>query len=91
MSMAADRLTIDPATVFDNVEKDRVEFAGDAGDDRHAFAVLYDALRALSGVDPVTEPVAVFHQYRDRIAEAGTTALARDQAQDIVVISENDL
>ena len=89
--MAADRLTIDPATVFDNVEQARVEFAADAGDDRYAFAVLYDTLRALSGIDPVTEPVALFHQYRDRIAEIGTTALARDPAQTLVVISENDL
>ncbi len=89
--MPADRLLIDPATIFDNPTDLRVEFAADAGDDRHAFAVPYDSLRAMSGVDPVTEPVALFGRFADQIADAGAKALARDDTPEIVVIGESDL
>lgn len=89
--MAADQLSIDTATLFDNVDERRVEFAADLGGERHAFAVLYDTLRALTGINPVTEPVATLHGVADRVAAAGAKALARDPDQVMVVISENDL
>ena len=89
--MAADRLTIDPATTFDNPDARRVEFAADIGDERHAFAVPYDSLRALSGIDPVTEPVALVQRYAEQLSMAGAKALARDGDQVMVVIGEADL
>lgn len=89
--MAADRLNIDTATLFDNVDDRRVEFRGTIGDDTHGFAVPYDTLRALTGEDPVTEPVATLRRVADRIATAATTALARDAEPAMVVVSENDL
>lgn len=89
--MAADRLNIDTATLFDNVDERRVEFRGTIGDETHAFAVPYDMLRALTGEDPVTEPVATLRRVEDRIASAGAAALARDDDQTMVVVSENDL
>ncbi|SFP92361.1 hypothetical protein [Sphingomonas rubra] len=89
--MAADRLLIDPTTLLDNVDERRVEFAGDLGDMQQAFAVPYDTLRALSGIDPVTEPVALVRRYADELAVAGAKALARDEDQVMVVIGEADL
>lgn len=89
--MAADRLNIDTATMFDNVDERRVEFAAAIGEERHAFAVPYDSLRALTGIDPITEPVATLHRVADQVAQAGAKALARDPDQVMVVISENDL
>ena len=89
--MPTDRLTIDPATLFDNPTDLRVEFVADVGDERHAFAVPYDTLRAVSGVDPVTEPVALLQRYAEQIAAAGAKALANDSGREIVVIGEADL
>lgn len=89
--MAADRLTIDPATVFDNSGERRVEFAADVGDDRRAFAAQYDLLEALAAEVPDDRAVALFHQHAARIQELGTAALARNIDQDLVVISENDI
>lgn len=89
--MAADRLTIDSTTLFDNADELRVEFAADAGDQRQAFAVPYDTLRALSGIDPVTEPVALVRQYDEQLSVAGARAFGRDEDQAMVVIGESDL
>ena len=89
--MAQDRLTIDPASVFDNVDDRRIEFAADVDTARQAFAVHYDVLRALAAEDPDDRAVALFQQHAPRIAELGLAALARDYDQDLVVISENDL
>lgn len=89
--MAQDQLTIDKATVFDNVNDRRVEFAGEVDGVVQAFAVQYDVLEAIAAEVPDDRAVALFHQNIDRIAAAGTAALARDQDQDLVVISENDL
>lgn len=89
--MPADRLTIDHATLFDNIDERRVEFAADLGEERQAFAVPYDTLRALSGIDPVTEPVALVERFADELAEAGAKAFARDEDQVIVVVGESDL
>jgi hypothetical protein len=61
--MAADRLTIDPATVFDNVDDRRVEFAADIGDQRRAFAAQYDLLEALGAEVPDDRAVAVFRKH----------------------------
>lgn len=89
--MAADRLTIDPATIFDNVDERRVEFAADIGDDRYAFAAQYDLLEALAAEAPDDRAVAVFRQQQAQIEALGASALARDSDQAIIVISENDL
>ncbi len=89
--MAADRLTIDPATVFDNVDDRRVEFAADIGDQRRAFAAQYDLLEALGAEVPDDRAVAVFRKHVDTISAIGAKALARNEDEELVVISENDL
>jgi hypothetical protein len=89
--MAADRLTIDPATVFDNVDNRRVEFAADIGDQRRAFAAQYDLLEALGAEVPDDRAVAVFRTHVDTISAIGAKALARNEDEELVVISENDL
>ena len=45
--MAEDRVTIDPATVFDNIEDRQIEFSGEASGGTYAFALRYDVLEAL--------------------------------------------
>lgn len=89
--MPQDQLTIDKATVFDNVNDRRVEFAGAVDGIVQAFAVQYDVLEAIAAEVPDDRAVALFHQHAERIAQAGAAALARDPDQEIVVISENDL
>jgi len=89
--MAADRLTIDTATVFDNVDDRRVEFAADIGDQRRAFAAQYDLLEALGAEVPDDRAVAVFRKHVDTISAIGAKALARNEDEELVVISENDL
>lgn len=89
--MADAPLTIDTATVFDNVDEARVEFAALADGERHAFAAQYDLLRALSGEEASDRPVALFHTHADRIAAAAARALGRDVDQPLIVVSENDL
>ncbi len=89
--MAADRLTVDTATVFDNVDDRRVEFAADIGDQRRAFAAQYDLLEALGAEVPDDRAVAVFRTHVDTISAIGAKALARNEDEELVVISENDL
>ncbi len=89
--MADDRLTIDPATVFDNVDDRRVEFAADIGDQRRAFAAQYDLLEALGAEVPDDLAVAVFRKHIETISAIGAKALARNEDEELVVISENDL
>lgn len=89
--MAEDRLTIDTASVFDNVDARQVEFAADADGERRAFAAQYDLIRALAAEEPEDRVVALFHAHADRIAQAAATALARDPDQVLVTVSENDL
>ncbi|GGB24364.1 hypothetical protein GCM10011380_12390 [Sphingomonas metalli] len=89
--MAADRLTIDPASVFDDIDARTVEFDAIVDEERRAFAVQYDVLRALSGDEPADRAVALFQHHADRIAEAAAVALARDIDQERVIVSENDL
>lgn len=88
--MADDHITIDPATVFDNVGDRQIEFSGDASGERYAFALRYDVLEALSGGVP-DRPLPVFHRHLARIQAMAAVALARDADQEMVVISENDL
>ena len=89
--MAADRLTIDPATLFDNVDTRHVEFAAEVDGERRAFAASYDLLRALSGDDPGERAVAVAQRVMNDLAKAAARALARDPDQALVIVSENDL
>ncbi|AXJ97036.1 MULTISPECIES: hypothetical protein [unclassified Sphingomonas] len=88
--MAETQITIDPATVFDNVDDRRIEFAGEASGDTYDFALQYDVLEALAGEVP-TDPVPLFQRHADAVAIAATAALARDPAQPRIVVSENDL
>ncbi len=89
--MAEERLTIDSATIFDNIEERRVEFSASISGDSYDFALLYDVLEALTGQHPVTDPVALFRMQSDAIERIGIKALARDPDRDRVIISENDL
>lgn len=89
--MAEDRLTIDTATMFDNADEHRVEFAAEVSGERYEFAVLYDVLESLAAEVPVTQPVAIVQRHLARIERLGVVALARDPDQERVVISENDL
>lgn len=88
--MAENRVTIDPTTVFDNVDERQVEFAGTASEESYRFALRYDVLEALAGETP-TDPVPLFQHHAARIELLAATALARDPDQEIVVVSENDL
>ena len=87
----ADRLDIDDASIFDNVEEQQVEFAAETDGDEYQFAVQYDVLEALSGDAPEGDALDTFKRFVDPISDAALSALARDQDQTIVVVSENDL
>ena len=89
--MADHRLTIDTATVFDNIDERRVEFAASVDGEPRAFAAQYDLLEALAAETPDDRAVALFHQHLPRVQELAAIAAARDQDQAIVVVSENDL
>lgn len=89
--MAEDRVTIDPLTIEDNVDRRQVEFEGDVSGTRYAFAVQYDVLEAMSAQVPDADAVALFQRHADAVATLGVVALARDPDQQMVVISENDL
>ncbi len=88
--MAADRLTIDPASLFDNVDSRHVEFAAEVDGARRAFAASYDLLRALSGEEVGDRAVAVAQHFMAELETAAAAALARDPDQVLVTVSEND-
>jgi hypothetical protein len=88
--MAEDRVTIDTATILDNVDERQVEFTGEASGERYAFALRYDVLEALAGALP-TDPLPLFQRHAARVQTLAADALARDPDQDVIVISENDL
>lgn len=88
--MAEDRVTIDTATILDNVDERQVEFTGEASGERYAFALRYDVLEALGGALP-TDPLPLFQRHAARVQTLAADALARDPDQDVIVISENDL
>jgi hypothetical protein len=89
--MAADKMDIVQATIFDNEDEKLVEFTGEVDGDEYQFAVQYAVLEALSGDIPDGDAVEQFNRFEDTVAEAGLVALARDSDQALIVISENDL
>lgn len=89
--MAADRLTIDEDSIFDNLDSRQVEFNAEVDDEVYDFAVQYDVLEALSGDVPDGDAEQTFIRFSDTIAAAGLAALRRDADQSTVLISENDL
>lgn len=56
--MAEDRVTIDWATLFDNIGDRQVDFSGEASGERYDFAVQYDVLEALGAQIPNGDAVA---------------------------------
>jgi len=88
--MAEDRVTIDPSSVFDNIEDRQIEFSGEASGDRYAFALRYDVLEALAG-DATFDALPLFQRHKARVQTLAADALARDPDQALIVISENDL
>lgn len=89
--MAEDRVTIDPATLFDNPGDRQVEFSGTASGERYDFAVQYDVLEALGAQVPDGDAVALFQRHADTLAVAAGRALARFPDVDRVTVSETDL
>lgn len=87
----ADRLDIDNASIFDNLDEQQVEFAGEVDGDEYQFAVRYDLLEALTGDAPEGDAAETFNRYVDPISDAALVALARDRDQAMIVVSENDL
>ena len=88
--MAEDRVTIDPSSVFDNIEDRQIEFSGEASGDRYAFALRYDVLEALAG-DATFDALPLFQRHKARVQTLAADALARDPDQALIVISENNL
>lgn len=89
--MSDRNVTIDPATLFDNVDDRQVEFAGDAGAERYQFALRYDVMEALTGAIPEGDVMAHVQRRLPEVERLATSALGRDYDQSLVVISENDL
>jgi hypothetical protein len=89
--MGDNPLTIDPASVFDNIGDRQVEFAGTVDGEPQRFAIRYSALEALTGVPPTGQAVDAFTVSQAAIARAGLAALVRSDGSGLVVISENDL
>jgi hypothetical protein len=85
------RLEIDDASIFDNLDERQVEFSGELDGDEHVFAVQYDVLEALTGDAPNGNAVDKFNRMVDTIADAALSALARDGDAAIVIVSEDDL
>ena len=88
--MAEDRVTIDTASILDNIDERQVEFIGEASGERYQFALRYDVLEALVGEVP-SDPVPLFQRHVARVQTLAADALARDPDQETIVISENDL
>ena len=89
--MSERRVTIDPATLFDNVDERQVEFAGDAGGERYRFALRYDVMEAMTGVIPDDGMIPQVRRDLPRIEQLAARALSRDYDQELVIVSENDL
>jgi hypothetical protein len=89
--MAATRIEIDDATVFDNIDAQQVEFSGEVDGDEYEFVVQYDVLEALSGDPPEGDAADTFNRYVDSITEAALSALSRNPDTNPVIVSENDL
>ena len=89
--MAADRMTIDESSIFDNPDAQQVEFTAEIDDEDYDFAVQYDVLEALSGDAPDGDADELFTRYADAVADAGLVALRREPDLKVILISENDL
>ena len=89
--MSEGRVTIDAATLFDNIDERQVEFDGDAGSDRYRFALRYDVVEAMTGTIPEGDVATQVRDQLDRVEQLAASALSRDYDQELVVISENDL
>lgn len=89
--MAETHVTLDPATLLDNLGDRQVEFSGDASGDRYAFAVQYDVLEALAGRIPDEDALAITLMHRDAIEQAAGQALARFDGIGRTIVSGNDL
>ena len=90
--MAENRVTIDQATVFDNIGDRQVEFSGELDGELQEFAVQYDVLEALSGGPPVEgEAAALFQRHGSEVEQAAARALARFDGIGRTTISGNDL
>lgn len=89
--MAEDRVTIDLATLLDNIGDRQVEFAGEASGERYDFAVQYDVLEALSARIPDGDGAALVQAHQDEVARAATRALARFDGIGRTIVSGNDL
>jgi hypothetical protein len=89
--MAEDRVTIDQATLLDNIGDRQVEFVGEASGERSDFAVQYDVLEALSARVPDGDGLALVQQHRDEIERAAGRALARFSGIGRTIVSGNDL
>ncbi len=87
----ADRLDIDNSSIFDNLDEQQVEFAGEVDGDEYQFAVQYDVLEALSGDAPDGDAADLFRRFADPIGDAALSALGRDRGREMIVVSENDL
>lgn len=87
----AQRLDIDDASIFDNLEERQVEFSAEVDGDEYEFAVRYDVLEALSGDAPDGDAVATMANFVDPITDAALAALARNSDQAPIVVSESDL
>ena len=85
-------ITIDPATLFDNVDERQVEFSGEADGELYSFALRYDVVEAMVGLGPdQTDVLPQVQRHLAQIERLAASALARDYDQELVVISENDL
>jgi hypothetical protein len=89
--MAADKIDIDLASAFDNIDERLVEFTAEVDGEEYQFGVQYAVLEALSGDVPEDDAIEMFTRFSDTIGEAGLVALRRDDSADLIVISENDL
>lgn len=89
--MSDERVTIDPATLFDNVDDRQIEFDGEADGERYQFALRYGVVEALTGAIPEGDALSDIESHLPTVEQLAATALARDYDQELIVISENDL
>ena len=75
--MAEDRVTIDLATLLDNIGDRQVEFTGEASGERYDFAVQYDVLEALSTRIPDGDGAALVQLHEDEISRAAAKLMEK--------------
>lgn len=89
--MAGEQLDIDNSTIFDNVDEQQIEFAGEVDGDEYDFAVQYSVLEAISGEAPDGDAEVQFNQFVDVIKDAALSALSRGAERPTILVSESDL